>query len=255
MRGEPESILLLFFFIWGYFDCWWLMVGGAGQKVLFIFLFLVLLKEIRMRGQSNSFPCFHSFRNLPPSQKLWKKFSKSTPSRKLRTWTSVTSPKTRRQPWHPQKTTSYIHHTNYTTKSPFLHTQLQIEATPKRRIHFQNHNFKVHQPNTHNISTCYNQAIHCNPETWSPLPNHKFLKLTRKSSPPTLMSLSLTHHHSNEHFNKSTCLHSLFSPYFKQQLWVSSRISLAGIELTIKWFVKKPSQKLWVFMNCLCHVF
>ena len=154
-RARKHSFVIFF-----YLRVLWLLV-----KVLFIFLFLVLLKEIRMRGQSNSFPCFHSFRNLPPSQKSWKKFSKSTPSRKLRAWTSVTSPKTRRQLWHPQKTTSYIHHTNYTTKSPFFHTQLQIEATRKRRIHFPNHNFKIYQPNTHNISTRYNQAIHCHPET------------------------------------------------------------------------------------------
>ena len=151
--GESQkAFVCYFFFIWGYFDCWWKSYS-------------YFCSWCYLRGQSNSFPCFHSFRNLPPSQKSWKKFSKSTPSRKLRAWTSVTSPKTRRQLWHPQKTTSYIHHTNYTTKSPFFHTQLQIEATRKRRIHFPNHNFKIYQPNTHNISTRYNQAIHCHPET------------------------------------------------------------------------------------------
>ena len=41
----------------GCFDrrCW--RVGGAGQKFLFAFLFLVLLKEMRKRGQSKISSC------------------------------------------------------------------------------------------------------------------------------------------------------------------------------------------------------
>ena len=31
---------------------------------------------------------------------------------------------------------------------------------------------------------------------------------------------------------------------------------MLGIELTsFKYFVKKPRQTFWVFMNCFCHVF
>ena len=31
---------------------------------------------------------------------------------------------------------------------------------------------------------------------------------------------------------------------------------MPGIELTsFKYFVKKPRQTFWVFMNCFCHVF
>ena len=132
----------------------------AGQKVSFVFSFLVLLKEMRMQGQSNPFPCFHSFRKLPPSQKLWKKSSKSTPTRTLRVWTSVTLPKTRHQTQHSLKTTGYIHHIKH-TRSPFLQTiQLQTKTTQ-----LQNHNSKVHQSNNHDLTTHKNHSIHCHNET------------------------------------------------------------------------------------------
>ena len=105
MKGEGgeggQEALLLIFVIWRCFDCRWVRVGGVVQKVSFVFSLLMLLKEMRTRGQSNPFHCFHSFRNLPKSQKLWKKSSKSMPTRILMTWTSVTSPKTRHQPRHP----------------------------------------------------------------------------------------------------------------------------------------------------------
>ena len=139
---------------------WW-----GEQNVSFIFLFLVLLKGMRMQGQPNPFPCFHFFRNLQTSQKLWKKFSKSVSRRILRTWTSVTSPKASQKARHILKTTGYIHHTNHSTKSPLLHTQLQIKTTRKRRIQTQNRNSKIHQPNTHDLTTHHNHAIHCHTET------------------------------------------------------------------------------------------
>ena len=135
-EGGQEALLLIFV-IWRCFDRRWMRVGGAVQKVWFVFSLLVLLKEMRTRGQSNPFHCFHSFRNLPKSQKLWKKSSKSMPTKILMTWTSVTSPKTRHQPRHPlpKNPTNYIRHTNHSTRSPFLHTtQLQRKTTPKRRI-------------------------------------------------------------------------------------------------------------------------
>ena len=37
------------------------------------------------------------------------------------------------KPRYPLKTTGYIHHTNHSTRSSFLHTQLQIKTTLKRR--------------------------------------------------------------------------------------------------------------------------
>ena len=43
--GKQEALLLIFV-IWGCFDPRWMKVDEAGQKVLFIFLFLVLLKEV-----------------------------------------------------------------------------------------------------------------------------------------------------------------------------------------------------------------
>ena len=87
--------------------------------------------------------CFQSFRNFPPSQKLWKKSPKSTLTGILRTWISVTSLKSRHQPRHLLKLSGHIHHTNHSIRSSFLHTtQLQIKTTPKRRIQIQNHNSK-----------------------------------------------------------------------------------------------------------------
>ena len=77
-----------------------------------------------------------------------------------RTWTSVTSPKTRQKPREPLKTTGYNHHTNHSARSPFLHIQLQIKTTLKRRIQLQNRISKVHQTNTHNLTTYHNYAIH-----------------------------------------------------------------------------------------------
>ena len=145
---------MLFFFIWGCFDRRWDV-----QNISFIFSFLVLLKEMRMWGQSNPFLCFRSFRNLPPSQQLWRKSSKSTLVRMLRTWASVIPPKTRQKPCHPLKITGYIHHPNHFTRIPFLHTQFQIKTTLERRIQLQNRNSKVHQPNTHNLTTQHNHAI------------------------------------------------------------------------------------------------
>ena len=153
--GGRKHYFVVLFFIWVWSsvgESWW-----GEQKVSFIFSFLVLLKEMRMRGQSKVFPCFCSFRNFPPSQKLWKKSLKST-------WTSVTSPKTRQKPRRPLKTTGYIHHTNNSTRSPFLHTQLQIKANLKRRIQLQNRNSKVNHPNTHDLTNYRNQAIHCHTE-------------------------------------------------------------------------------------------
>ena len=134
------------------------------------------LKHREHTNISQTLRCFHPFRNLPPSQKLWKKSSKSSksiPTRILRTWTSVTSPKTHHQPQHPpppphpppKNNTSYNHHTNHSTRSPFLHTtQLQTNTSPKSRIQLQNHNFKVHQPNTHNLTNCHNHTIHSHTE-------------------------------------------------------------------------------------------
>ena len=165
MRGEAGSIIWVFF-IWGWFDCPWVTVAGARQTVLFVFLFLVFLKEMRMRGQFNPFSCFNSFRNLPPSQKLWKKTLESTPMRILRTRTSVTSPKTRRKPQNPLKTTNYIHHTNYSTRSLLLHTtQLQAKTITPKKIQLQNHNFNVHQPKSQDLTTQHNHTIHCHTET------------------------------------------------------------------------------------------
>ena len=52
-RGGSQEALLLIFVNWGWcFDCRWMRVDGAGQKVSFAFSFLVLLKEVRSRGQS-----------------------------------------------------------------------------------------------------------------------------------------------------------------------------------------------------------
>ena len=82
MRGRQEAF---FFYYLRCFDCRWVRVGGAGQKVTFVFSFLVLLKEMRIQGHSNPSPYFHSFRNLSQSQKLWKKSSKSTPTKIFRT--------------------------------------------------------------------------------------------------------------------------------------------------------------------------
>ena len=64
--GGPSSITVRMEYLF--------VFGRAGQKVLFQFLFLVLLKEMRMWSESNPFsPLFSIFRNLPLSQKLWKK--------------------------------------------------------------------------------------------------------------------------------------------------------------------------------------
>ena len=91
-----------------------------------------------------SLPCFQSFRNLPLSQKLRKESSKSTLTGIFRTWISVTSLKTRHKPMHPLKTSSYIHHTNHSTRSPLLYTtQPRTKETPKRRTQMQNHNSKT----------------------------------------------------------------------------------------------------------------
>lgn len=81
------------FFIWGCYYRRWVRFDGPEQKVSFVFSLLVLIKEMRMRVQSNPFPCFHSFRNLPRLLKLWKK-SSPTPTRVLKIITSVTSSKT-----------------------------------------------------------------------------------------------------------------------------------------------------------------
>ena len=54
--------------------CFW---GGPGQKVSFLFLFLVLLKEIQMRGQSNPFtPLFSIFQEPSIITEVMKKIFK-----------------------------------------------------------------------------------------------------------------------------------------------------------------------------------
>ena len=39
------------------FDRWWMRVGGAVQKVLFVFSFLMLLKKMAARGQPKISSC------------------------------------------------------------------------------------------------------------------------------------------------------------------------------------------------------
>ena len=91
------------FFVIFCFDHWWVRIDEVGQKVLFVFSFLLLLKEMKIQSQPTPFPYFHFFRNLSLSQKLCKKFSKSTPTKILGTWTSGTSLKTLIQPWYRPK--------------------------------------------------------------------------------------------------------------------------------------------------------
>ena len=68
-RGSRKALLLIFV-IWGWcFDCRWVRIDGIGQKVSFTFSFLVLLKEMRTRGQSKT--GFHLF------TLLWVKITKA----------------------------------------------------------------------------------------------------------------------------------------------------------------------------------
>lgn len=95
---------------------------------------------------------------------------------------------TRHKPQHPpQKTTTYIHHINYSTRSIFLHTTqlptplIEESITPK----FTNPIATTSQP----IRTIPSTAIL---KRKCPTLNNKIHKLTRKSSPEPLVSLSLT---------------------------------------------------------------
>ena len=54
----------------------------------------------------------------------------------------------------------------YQSISPFFHTShLKIKTPPKRRIQLQNHNSKVRQANTHDLTTHYNHTIYYQTET------------------------------------------------------------------------------------------
>ena len=110
--NRKNCFFIFLFFFWRCFDCRWVRVVES------------------LRGQSNLSPCFHSFRNFTPWQKVWKKSSKSTPTRILRLWNSATSPKTRHQPWHPLKTTGSIHHTNHSSTTPTPTTSEPATTTP-----------------------------------------------------------------------------------------------------------------------------
>ena len=136
------------------------------------------------------------------------------------------------RPRHPPKTTGYIHHSNHSTRSWFLHTtQLQAKTILKRRIQFQNHNFKVHQPSTHDLTNHHNHTIYCDTETQRTPPNPKILKLTSKSSPSLLMPLSLPHQHSIDRLNKHACLHSRSPQYFQERLWSHWASSRKNLEI------------------------
>ena len=136
----------------------------------------------------------------------------------------MTSPKARQKPWHPLKTTTYIHHTNHSTRSPFLHTQLQIKTTLKRRIQLQVPPAQHARP--HNLPQRHHPLSHWNVKSTFKSQNSR----TRKSSPPPLMLLSLTHQHSNNHLHKNKCLHLLSLLYFQERLWSCWASSCKSLE-------------------------
>ena len=139
--------------------------SGGAKSIIWIFVPYVTQGN-EQAGSVQTFPFFSLFQEPPPFQKFWKKSSKSMPTKVLRTWTSVSSPKTRHQPQHPLKTTGYINKSNHSTRTtPFLRTtQLQTLTIYKRRIQLLNHNFKFHQPNIYELTTTRTRHSlpHCN---------------------------------------------------------------------------------------------
>ena len=123
---------------------WW----GSSENLIRSFVFVPgVTQESKDAGSYNSFPCFHSFRNPPPLQKLWKESSKSTPTRILRTWTLVTStqdtsPMPAPPPPHTLKTTGYIHHL---APPPEIHSLTTFSSKqkqpPKEESHSKTINF------------------------------------------------------------------------------------------------------------------
>ena len=59
--GGRQETLFCYFFVCGCFACWWVRVGGAGQQLPLIFLFLVLLKKMRMQDLSLIFTYLGTF--------------------------------------------------------------------------------------------------------------------------------------------------------------------------------------------------
>ena len=109
--------------------------------------------------------------------------SKSASMKFLRTRASVTSPKTRHQPQHPLIISSYSHHTNHSTRSPFLRTQLhtQLQDPPTQ------------YPWPHNTPQSCHPLSHWNVKTPSksqnPQTNQKIISTTSHVTftyPPTL---------------------------------------------------------------------
>ena len=113
-----------------------------------------------------------------------------------------------------QETTSYIHYTNHSTRSPFLHTtQLQTKATPKLEF-----NSKTIAPKSTNLIST----------TLQPSATRPFAATLKRKAPSKSqnsqtnqkiifttfhVTFSLPHPHPKNHFSKGTCLHSLSPPH------------------------------------------
>ena len=167
------------------YEGWW----GSSENLIRSFVFVPgFTQGNKDAGSYNSFPCFHSFRNPPPLQKLWKESSKSTPTRILRTWTLVTSTQdTSPTPAPPHPKNHWLHSpSSPSTRSSFLdNIQLYTKTAPKRRIPLQNHKLSFH----HNHHNTHDHHLSCH--------------------------FHLPHQHSNDQLNKYTRLHSLSLPYFQ----------------------------------------
>ena len=137
---------------------WW-----GKQKVSYIFSFSVLFKEMKVRGQ------FQTFLLFSPSQEFFtichRRYGRKSKS----------------------KTNGYIYHTNHSTRSPFLHIQLQIKTTLKRRIQLQNRNSNsncppAQHPRPHNLPQPRHPLSHWNvkapSKSQNPQTNQKIISTT-----------------------------------------------------------------------------
>ena len=126
--GRQEALFCCSFFIWGRFDRCWVRFGGARRKSNLYFRSWCYFRA----GSVQTFLLFSLFQELSTTTEVMEEIFKVNINEDIeiwKTWTSVTSPKTREKPRNPLKTTGYIHQTNHSTRSPFLHIQLQIKTT------------------------------------------------------------------------------------------------------------------------------
>ena len=188
--GEVGSVILLFLLFGGCFDCRCVMVVGLGQKGSFLFLFLVLLKEMRIRVSptpSLVFTISGTFTEVMEGT-FKVNANEDVEDMNLRDFfqdTSTTPPAT------PQ---NHRLHPPYTLPKVYSSTP---PSSKQKQSPKEESNPKTITPRSTDPTSTSLQRITTAPFTATlkhkgPVPNHKILKLTRRSSPSPLISLSLT---------------------------------------------------------------